>query len=128
MYVRFVIQQKDEDSGRRQGVFQALADLADAGSLLPHERAVWGETYEWFVKNLREPLQFSRSLKPHAKKVALSWFKDSAGEHISRMFELVEILKAHGVAVEVLRTERPGYIVDEDAHQVVAEPFNETPT
>ena len=41
---------------------------------------------------------------------------------------LVQILVAHGIVVEVLRTERPGYIVYEDAYQVAAEPFKETIT
>lgn len=46
MYVRFVIHQNDEASGRRQGLFQALSALEDSDSLSVHERALWQESYE----------------------------------------------------------------------------------
>lgn len=95
---------------------------------MEHEQTQYDETYEWFRRNLKKPRSFTRSSKPHAKKVALSWFKDSAHEHIARMHALVQVLQAHGVDVEILRTERPGYVVYEDQHQVTAEPFNETIT
>jgi hypothetical protein len=111
MFVRFVIQRNDEDSGRRQGLFQAYDDI-----------------YEWFRKNLRTPRSFTRSTKPHAKKVALSWFKDGATEHIRNMRAIAGILDTHGIQVEVLHTERPGYVVYEDTYQVAAEPFSETAT
>jgi len=99
-----------------------------AGVLLPHEQAHYDEIYEWFRVRLRKPRSFTRSSKPHAKKVALSWFKDSAIEHIAKMHAVAQILQAHGVVVEFLRTERPGYVVYEDQFQVAAEPFNETVT
>lgn len=126
MFVRFVIHENHEDSGRRQGIFQAVFDLEHAGVLLQHEQQQYDEIYEWFRFNLKKPKSFSRSSKPHAKNVALSWYKDSAVEHIAKTQGLVEILRAHGVAVDLLRTDRPGYIVYEDSYQVAAEPFRET--
>jgi len=42
------------------------------------------------------------------------------------MRELASILEGHGISVELLQTERPGYIVYEDNYQVTAEPFIET--
>lgn len=128
MYIRFVIHQNDEDSGRRQGLFQALSDLEHAELLLPHEQTTWDDTYEWFRNNLLKPRRFARSSRSHAKKVALSWFKDSAKEHIARMFTLAQVLQDHGVLIDVIRTDKPGYIVYEDPHQVAAEPFSDTPT
>ena len=126
MFVRFVVHKNDEDSGRRQGLFQAVADLEHEGVLLEHEQAQHDEIDDWFRKNLNKPRSFTRSSKPHAKNVALSWFKDTAVDHIAKMYALARILKAHGVDVEVLRTERPGYVVYEDVFQVAAEPFKET--
>jgi hypothetical protein len=41
---------------------------------------------------------------------------------------MILILEAHGVVVERIRTQRPGYIVYEDEHQVAAYPFADTPT
>lgn len=51
-----------------------------------------------------------------------------AAEHIAKMYALIQVLEAHGVSVDILRTERPGYIVYEDEFQVAAEPFKETAT
>lgn len=128
MFIRFVIPSNDLDSGRRQGLFQALADLDDQGLLVGHDQENYQEIRDWFREHLRKPRSFTRSSKPHAKKVALSWFKDSAILHIRKMHGLVQILIAHDLTVEVLRSERPGYLVYEDEFQVAAEPFSETPT
>ncbi len=128
MFVRFVIHKNDRESGRRQGLFQAMSDLEHEGVLLSHEQEAYDEIYGWFRKHLKKPRSFTRSSKPHAKNVALSWFKDSALEHITRMYALAQILQAHGIVVETLRSERPGYVVYDDEFQVAAEPFKETAT
>ena len=127
-FIRFVIQKNDTQSGRRQGLFQAMADLEEMGMLAPHEQTEYDSIYNWFKKNLKRPRNFSRSNKPHAKNVALSWFRDSATEHISRMHDICRILFSHGILVEIIQTEHPGYIVHEDKFQVVAEPFKKTIT
>ena len=44
------------------------------------------------------------------------------------MYEVTYLLRAHGINVEILSTERPGYVVYEDQFQIVAEPFKETCT
>lgn len=128
MFIRFVIQEKDRDSRRRQGLFQAMSDLEYARVLLPHEQQQYDQTREWFRWRLRKPRRFARSSKPNARNVALSWFRASATEHISRMHVFARILHSHGMSVEMLRTERPGYVVYEDEFQVAAEPFRETVT
>lgn len=128
MFVRFVIQENNEDSGRRQGVFHAIRNLRDDGLLEMHEKTFADELMGWFNANLKEPESFTRSSKPHAKNVAISWFKDTAHQHISRMHIIKHLLHEHGIVVLMLRTERPGYVVYEDEFQVVAEPFKETIT
>jgi hypothetical protein len=57
------------------------------------------------------------------KSRAISWFKDTAHEHITRVRTLAEILKNHGVSVQMLKTDRVGYVVYEDEFQIVAERF-----
>jgi hypothetical protein len=44
-------------------------------------------------------------------------------EHISRIWEIVRILERNGIYVKKIRTDKPGYVVYEDAWQLVAEPF-----
>lgn len=105
-----------------------MSGLEEAGVLHEHEQVRYDEIYEWFRKHLRKPTSFTRSSKPHAKKVALSWFRDSAADHIAKTYEIKQILDAHGILVDVLMIERPGYVVYEDTFQVAAEPFKETAT
>jgi len=128
MYIRFIIQALDRESGKRQGFFQAMSDLEYEGVLLPHEQEVYNDIYNWFRKNLKKPTTLSKSSKPHAKNMALSWFKDSAKQHISKMRDLAYILESHDVQTEMIRTEKLGYVVYEDQFQITAEPYNDTAT
>ena len=128
MYLRFIIQARDSDSGHRQGLFRAMEELQLAGALTTTEQDEWRELYGWFRLNLLAPDRFSRAGSAHAKKVALSWFKPDASEHIARMHQIAVILAAHDQHVEMIRSHRPGYIVYEDDHQVAAEPFRDTAT
>ena len=104
-----------------------MTELEAKGDLPHHEEAVYRDIYKWFQKNLRRPRSFTRSSKPHAKKVAISWFKESASEHIAKMREIMAILEGHGIHTEMIATTRPGYIVYEDAYQIAAEPYADTP-
>ena len=126
MFVRFVTASLDSDSGRRQGLFQAIAELRDAGELSVYEQQQLDDIYDWFNDNLKVPYQLSRSTRYHAKKVAISWFRDAATAHIARMRQIAGILDAHGIETEMIRTDRPGYVVYEDNFQIAAEPFNDT--
>ena len=97
MFVRFVTSQLDEDSHQEIGVFQAVFNLRDA-SLLSEEEAVHLEELRtWFNRNLEKPSRFTNAKPPHYRKRqnGISWFKDSAKEHISKIWELISLLKAH---------------------------------
>lgn len=126
MYLRFIIQNLDRQSGRRQGLFQAMSDLEYEGKLLVYEQELYDETYEWFRKNLKKPRILSKSSRPHAKNLALSWFKGGAEQHINKMRDLAQILESHGIQTEMIRTNRPGYVVYEDDYQIAAEPYKDT--
>jgi hypothetical protein len=121
--VRFVAGEVDRDSGEPLGIFQVMYRLARREELSFAEQARWDDIRNWFDAHLERPESLARSARAHARTVAISWFRDSATEHIARAREVVALLAEHGVAVEMLRTSRPGYVVYEDAYQVVAEPF-----
>jgi len=125
MYVRFVVANIDEDSEREMGVFQALYRLEREGKLYPHEETRWKLVKDWFNTKLAKPTRFTASKPPYYRKKnrAISWFKDSANEHIAHIRELIAILEDHNIAVRMLKTERVGYVVYEDEYQVMAEPF-----
>ena len=125
MYLRFVVADIDEDSERALGVFHAVWNLRDAGKLYPHDEEQHDSIRWWFDDNLEKPTRFTASKPPFYRKKskAISWFKDSATEHLARVRELVAILETYGVPVRMLKARRVGYVVYEDEHQVVAEPF-----
>jgi hypothetical protein len=127
MFVRFVIDTLDEDSGRRQGLFQAGETLASSGRMGADDLKYLELLYAWFKAHLPVPTRFAVSSKPHAKAQALSWFRDASSEHIGQMREYKRVLEKYGLQVSMLCTKRPGYIVFEDQHQVVAYPFADTP-
>lgn len=77
---------------------------------------------------MAEPSCFSASRYPRAQETALSWVKATANEHVRRLRLLVSLVEQAGhLKIVELRTERPGYVVFEDDHQVVALPFADTP-
>lgn len=125
MYIRFVIPNIDEDSGEQLGIFHALGNLRDEGLLSPDEEKEHELVREWFNRNLEKPSRFTASKPPHYRKPkkAISWFKDSAQEHIAQARAMVAILENHGVHVKLLTAKRVGYVVYEDEYQIVAEPF-----
>jgi hypothetical protein len=70
-------------------------------------------------KNLQEPTSFGRDKLRRGS----CWFKTGAGEHISRIWEMVQIVERNGIYVKKIRTDKPGYVIYEDEWQLVAEPF-----
>jgi hypothetical protein len=65
--------------------------------------------------------------RPTATDFLKAWICASAHDWLTRLRELVVILEEAGIAVDELRTTRPGYILYADAHQVVALPVADTP-
>jgi hypothetical protein len=120
MFIRFIVNEKHLTSNRRLGIFHAIRYLRDDGELTADELREMNRVMDWFADNLNTPESISRVK-------AISWFKDSAREHISNIRQIVSVLKVHDIDVEMVRTDKPGYLVYEDNYQVFAEPFSETP-
>jgi hypothetical protein len=125
MFVRFVNHELDKDSHRELGVFQAIFDLQDAGLLGDDDEEHLEELRRWFSDNLEKPFGFTDAKPPHYRKRqnGISWFKDSAKEHISKIWDLVSLLEAHEVKLEMTKTARPNFVIYEDQFQIVAVPF-----
>ncbi len=128
MYLRFLVAKINEDSGRDLGVFHALRSLRNEGKLAPQEEERHDCILEWFDTHLEKPSRFTASKPPFYRKQskALSWFKHTSHEHLAHVRELVVMLEHHGIAVQMLKATRVGYIVYEDEFQIVAQPFCET--
>jgi hypothetical protein len=118
----------DSNSGRRQGLFQAAIELRTSGDLTKQDSQRLEALRGWFNRHLERPTRLSLSKRPNRKAQAISWFKSGARAHINKMREFQAILERYGVAVEIITTRRPGYIVYEDNYQVAAYPFADTQT
>ncbi len=109
------------------GIFHAAGDLRDYGEIEAWERDLLHELKNWFDANLEKPARFTSARPPYYRKQAkaISWFKDSAVEHIRRARQMVDVLESYGVTVDTFVADRVGYIVYEDEFQIVAEPFSD---
>jgi hypothetical protein len=121
MFVRYVTLNKDECSHCLKGVFQVAYQLRYQEPL----RQELGVLLRWFESRLPIPGRFYRPGGSQAGRQAICWFKVEAVEHLGKMRELVSLLEQNGVTTRKLRTQRPGYVVYEDAFQVAAVPFRD---
>jgi len=127
-YVRFATSEIDPSSRAPTGVLQAAHRLRHSHSLSRESADELALLIEWFVANLPEPDRFVRTKSKgfyRRDAVAISWFKSEATEHLSRIEALSRIVEANGVPVQRLATLHPGYVVYEDAYQVVTIPFRD---
>lgn len=118
-YIRFVIGRKDDESHVERGVFQAVAQALEWHDITGADAQLLNELEEWFNKNLKKPTSFGRD----KLRLGICWFKTDATEHISRIWEMVQILERNNIFVKKIRTDKPGYVIYEDEWQLVAEPF-----
>jgi hypothetical protein len=126
--IRFVTHATHPPFGHRSGVFKVAYALRRA---LPPAAPFIEELAEqlaWFETNMAEPTRFSTSRHPRAQETAISWVKADADEHVRRLRLVAALVEEAGrLRTDELRTDRPGYVVFEDEHQVVALPFADTP-
>jgi len=123
MFIRFVPITEVAESEYHWSLFGAIGHLQDSGDVADDARARLSEIDAWFKGHLPEPYRLSRSSKPHANDNAVCWFKASAHECIGKLREAVSILDEYDITVQMLTTDKPGYIVYEDKFQIAAVPF-----
>ncbi|WP_139802465.1 hypothetical protein [Aurantimonas sp. 22II-16-19i] len=126
--IRFVTRSTHRPFGHRSGVFKIAYQLRrESPTASPHLPEL-EELLSWFERNLATPTRFSTSRHPRAQESAISWVRASAGDHVRKLRRLALLVEEAGdICIDELRTERPGYVVFEDDHQVVALPFADTP-
>lgn len=125
-YIRFIIEERDDGSNENKGLFMAMDDLREKNDLYDWESAQEKEIYQWFKKHLKVPEIQSGEGNHNAKPKAISWFKDSAKEHIEKIRQYAQMLAAHDYPIKQLITEQPGKVLYEDEYQIAAIPFNNT--
>ena len=116
MYIRFVVGGYSQHPREMHGPFTEAAHLRDEGALEDYERRQVEEIFAWFNKELPCPPWSSMNWTNDA----ISWFKDTAQSFVSRMYDIVVILREHGIQTRVLKTESLFKILYEDEYQVIA--------
>jgi len=115
-YIRFVAGTNRELPSRQHGVVTELRMLRDSGEVADYEIDHINELFEWFNEGLPCPPFEKSDWSPDA----ISWFKESAQEIISRFREMIVLLELHGRPVRMITPMDPGAILYEDDWQVVA--------
>ena len=119
-YVRFVAGTNRDHPPTQHGVVTELRMLKESGMLAAYEVEHIDELFEWFNEELSCP-PFSEG---RWSADAISWFKSSARDLISRFRDMIAILEIHARPVRMITTDDPGRILYEDEYQVVAESRN----
>jgi hypothetical protein len=121
MFVRFVVGTDAENAAWLTGVITEARLLRDAGELYDYESERLEAIYDWFNEHLPCPPFGKKRRSGEWSQNAVCWFRTGAKGPIERMWDIVAILREHGVVVRMITTEKPGKIVYEDEFQVVAE-------
>ena len=125
MLLRFVIPDRDQRTGQQTGLMTVAYRLLRAGNLSHAEEEGLRSHMQWLEANLPIPSRFARKRNvSHKKTHGISWLRASAIDAVRYMHAVADIARRHDYPVEVVQTERAGYIVYEDEWQVVAEPFH----
>ena len=121
MFVRFVVGAESENAAWLTGVITAARLLRDRGELHSYESERLEEIFDWFNAHLPCPPFGQKLQSGEWTPDAVAWFRPEAKRPVGCMWDIVAILREHGVAVRMVTSERPGKIVYEDDYQVVAE-------
>ena len=116
VFIRFVTMHVDKDSRRPRGVLVASYALLDSGELNKDEWKRLREILDWFNANLPHPP------KGFVAGRAIFWFKSTSNDSISKIWEVVQVLRDHSYHVEIHKCRQLANVLYEDKFQVAAYP------
>jgi len=116
MYLRFVSKAIDEDSRKPRGLFTETYALLDSGELNQKQWAQVRQELDWFKANLPIPPKKFKAGR------AIFWFRKDAVECVSRVWNLVHILREHGIYISYLSCRHLQNRIYSDDFQVAAYP------
>ncbi|WP_338909268.1 hypothetical protein [Streptomyces nigra] len=122
-YLRFQSPHRN-DRGRFTGVFGLVNNLAREGRLSEEQEAFRRLNNKWYDAAYTDPSTVDATVyDEEVNPGAAAWFKPSATHLLARVPGYLEILAAHGVDCQVLRSTDPGQVVYEDDVQIVVVPY-----
>jgi hypothetical protein len=116
MYLRFVSTVIDEDSKKPRGLFAEAYELLNSGYLTQDEWKKLRAELDWFNEHLPPPPKQFKSSR------AVFWFREEAVECISKIWDMIHLLRLHGCHVTVLKCRHLRNRIYSDDFQVAAYP------
>jgi len=123
-FIRFVLATRHPSSGVNDGFFGVAYKLRDDPSVHVKDRESLKQALAWFDEHLPKPKRFNRSKSKgyyRRNTKGIAWFRDTATDCVAKMHQIKNVIEANGYHVATIKETRVGYIVYEDAFQVVAE-------
>ncbi|MGW5674682.1 hypothetical protein ACWEV4_06290 [Streptomyces sp. NPDC003860] len=121
-YVRFQSPHRNS-RGHFTGVFGLVNGLARAGRLSDEQESFRRSNNSWYDAAYADPSTVDPAVyDDEINPGAAAWFKPSATHLLARVAGYLEILSAHGVDCQAVRSEDPGRVVYEDDVQIVVVP------
>jgi hypothetical protein len=125
VFLRFESAQVDERTGQPTGLLTHAYRLLRSDALTSAEADELRALIDWIERNVPVPARFARKRNvSHKETHGIAWAKGNAVELVAAMRAIAGIAARHDLHVDVVKTDRPGYVVYEDSWQVVAEPFH----
>ncbi|MGY0017817.1 hypothetical protein [Streptomyces sp. cg35] len=121
-YIRF---QSPHRNGRGQftGLFGLVNNLAREGRLTAEQESFRRAGNDWYDAAYTDPSTVDPTVyDQEVNPGAAAWFKPSATHLLDRVPGYLEILAAHGVDCDLVRSADPGRVVYEDEVQIVVVP------
>ncbi|MEW2636045.1 hypothetical protein AB0903_31495 [Streptomyces sp. NPDC048389] len=121
-YVRFQSPHRNR-RGHFTGVFGLINSLAREGKLTAEQEAFRRSNNSWYNAAYTDPSTVDPTVYDHEiNPGAAAWFKPSATHLLERVPGYLQVLTAHGVECQLLRSADPGRVIYEDDVQVVVVP------
>ncbi|MER0429675.1 hypothetical protein [Streptomyces microflavus] len=105
------------------GVFGLINTLAREGRLTGEQEAFRRSNNSWYNVAYTDPSTVDPTVYDHAiNPGAAAWFKPTATHLLERVPGYLQVLTAHGVECQLVRSADPGRVIYEDDVQVVVVP------
>ncbi|MFD8110281.1 hypothetical protein [Streptomyces microflavus] len=122
LYVRFQSPYRNR-RGYFTGVFGLINTLAREGRLTAEQEAFRRSNNSWYNVAYTDPSTIDPTVYDHEiNPGAAAWFKPTATHLLERVPGYLQVLTAHGVECQLLRSPDPGRVIYEDDVQVVVVP------
>ncbi len=99
MFLRFVVGTDAENAFWLTGVITIAEKLRKGGELFRYESVLLEASFDWLNEYLPCPPFGAKIRSGEWTRNAVSWFRDDADEAIQRIWDIVAVLKEHGVFV-----------------------------